>query len=291
MKFTKFNILFFCLLLDICTAYPMQQAQSMYSYVKASNAFSKQQTCSTSTGQQTIAIINNTSGSVQVTHPIPEYSKATISFTKIGKIDHDDEYVIIALPENFLSCDNGHSLNNLGQVAGFIRDNKVQSLKINPRQRWGSPLQMPSEKAHGCQAAIWSLSNGLIKSALKNSRAVALNDYGFVAVSRAGDLPNPDVLWDVNTNDFEAGPKWTDKENIGTRRIKISIFDHMRKILDINENKTSLTIMYDPFNHRYEPELTLVNSGKYSIIPFENDLDVNTTRIENRITYSKCAVE
>lgn len=227
-----------------------------------------------------IEIINNTDQSLKFTHNLPDSTKATITFTSLDKVTLNNEYILISLPEEFLSSDDGHSLNNLGQVAGSIKDAKAQPFKPNPKNQWHSPLQMPSEKVHGYQAAVWSLANNLITSKLKNSRAVALNDSGFVAISQGSDLPNPSVLWDINTDDFES---WTAKDNIGKRKIKVSIYDHMTKIADSNEKKSSLSIVYNPFDPQSMPELRLVNSGKFNVIPFEQELDVNTKRLKTAL--------
>jgi hypothetical protein len=238
---------------------------------------------SITTLSDTIEIINNSDQSLKITHAVSEYTKATINFTKLEQNIHHNEYQIIALPEDFLSCDEGYSLNNLGQVAGFIHNEKNPPFKRNTLQHNGSPLQSASEKSNGCQAAVWSLVDGLITSKLKNSRAVALNDTGFAAISRSSDLPFPDVLWDLKNNEFVAGPKWTDKENIGNRKIKVSIYDHMNRVIDVNEKGSSLTITHNPFDPQNEPEFILHHSGKYIIIPFEHGPDINTKRLRTAL--------
>ncbi len=239
--------------------------------------------CWAEASQETIKIINNTGDSVGVTFPVPKYMSATISFNKIGNIAKD-EYLIIALPEKFLSSDDGHSLNNLGQVTGFIRGDSGQQPPRTVLGRWSSPLKMPSEKSFGCRAAVWSLSGGLKISDLKNSRGVSLNDYGFIAVSRVSDLPHPDVLWDINANEYEeqSPSKWAN-EKIAKRRIKLNVYDHIHSEFYTNANGSSLSIKYNPFDPDTKPELYLVNSGKYKVVAFESDLHVNKKRLRTAL--------
>ena len=157
-------------------------------------------------------------------------------------------------------------------------------------------LKWLGKKDMGGFAAIWSLSGGLITSELKNSRAVAINDFGFVAVSQESDLPSPDVLWNIDTNEFEFQQKLIDKKDIGKKCIKSFSPGYLQFrfplvhngyakewsrmpgsfVVDINEQEDMLLI---DSNNNLLPDLFFTKSGRTSVVRFQSDLYVNKKRL------------
>jgi hypothetical protein len=144
-------------------------------------------------------------------------------------------------------------------------DSTVQYIEKN---RWKSPLKMTSEKGYGCSPAVWSLFGGLMRCDLKNSRAVSLNNDGLIAISRNRDLPNPDILWNPNTNELEE-VDFQLLKNKGKEAeipLKVNVYNHMNGILDTN-GKSSLVLQG---RLSKDPELHLVTSEKYRVVPLPN---------------------
>lgn len=230
----------------------------------------------------TIKIVNNTDNALKVEHSIPVFTKALI-FIELTKLKpSNDNYSIIELPENFLACDDGYVLNNNGQVAGYTLIKNGLPLKPNPAYR-GTQFQKSEEKNHNKIAAVWDITKGIISSGLKNSRAVSLNNLGFVAIARdIFDTTNPNILWDMVTNDLVLNHDFN-KQKTGSHAIKLfisgqhSVSGLYRFRLDSNEKGADLLISN---NSDFNPELFFHYAGKDRLILFPHEFFINTTRVK-----------
>lgn len=227
-----------------------------------------------------IEIVNNTDNALKVEHNIPQFTKALI-FLELTKLKpSNDSYTIIELPENFLACDDGCVLNNNGQVAGYTFIKNGPPLKPNLAYR-GTQFQKGEEKNYNKIAAVWDTTKGLISSGLKNSRAVSLNNLGFVAITRdIFDMPSPNVLWDMATNDLVLNHDFK-KQTTGSNAIKLfisgqhSVSGLYRFRLDSNEKGSDLLISN---NSDVNSELFLHYAGKDRLILFPHEFFINTAR-------------
>lgn len=115
-------------------------------------------------------------------------------------IQISDEYYVTELPENMYTVSDRNVLNNHGQIAGFIQQNKKTFLSPIARPR----LVNIAKDNDNCNAIIWDAYKGIYNCPLKgNNRSFALNDHNFVAISNNHNNHAETIIWDVTTNELK----------------------------------------------------------------------------------------
>ena len=140
-----------------------------------------------------------------------------IQFILFSSTKAVDMYSVIPLPEDFYHG-NGHILNNHGQIAGRVSQERVALAARDERKKKNPGASNYSESDfdpyEGAKAAYWDPKKGItiINVEAYKSSACSINDNGFVALSVYKDKQSIMVetprtaLWDIKTNAINIGP-------------------------------------------------------------------------------------
>lgn len=243
--------------------------------------------------QQSIDVINSSNMSADVEIGVAEHTKASVRLEKLPQ-SIDDDYFVIALPENFMvhrkkqhsSSDfaGHHVFNNKGQVAGYLYDKNKMPVRSN---RNNAQLNQPLFNG---KAAIWDPKDGLILSGLHNSRAIAIDDNGNVAISQnqhPGFESHPNIFWNLTNRQFDFDPKYVvqnGKEicpnpslNYEYRYMSKDIQSKLRSwlLLDTSDLSVHTKILVSKCLDENNVELFLYSKYGFSLISFDYEFDVN----------------
>lgn len=144
-----------------------------------------------------------------------------------GTLLRADNYSVTPLPKNFYiwppyNRNVGNILNNHGQVAGMIFQNREEMIADDERDRKdkgrtgkrGRGKGPSFDRYGGAKAAYWDQNAGITIITLEayTSKACAINDDGFIALysykeKKPLNHENPmTVLWNIKTNEVRVGP-------------------------------------------------------------------------------------